>query len=77
MSDIYDAKITHLRLYKPDGQMLEFKVGETTGEGYTGKIEQFDSIFTVTYYTEKGKSRIKSYARFSHFPYAVRLIPKP
>lgn len=69
-------QITHLRIYKPDGEMLEFERGEDTKEGVIDKIRLIseDGIPMhpfIRYEIQKGKTEAVE-AHFIGFPYSYR-----
>ncbi len=69
-------KITHLRVYKPDGELLEFAVGDNSKEGFIDEICLFDDGHVephprVTYERQKGKRNAVE-AHFVGFPYSYR-----
>lgn len=70
-------KITHLRIYKPDGEMLEFERGEETKEGAIDSIdimvEPWGVFPRIRYEVQKGKT-VAVEAAFVGFPYSYRSL---
>lgn len=63
-------RITALRLYKPDGGMLEFVLGSTEDEGEIKEITVNADIGEKTFYCVKYASGVT--AEFEGFPAAVK-----
>lgn len=69
-------QITHLRIYKPDGEILEFERGQDTQEGaiYQIRLISEDGIPMhpfIRYEIQKGKNAAVE-AHFIGFPYSYR-----
>jgi len=64
-------KISKLRIYKPDGEILEFEVGDKTKEGKIKCVEVME--FAIHPNVPKIVYSNGTEARFYGFPYAVHL----
>ena len=70
------ARITDLRVYKPNGEILSFQVGENTMEGAIDEITISDDGHQpchprVRYEIQRGRKYVVE-TRFVGFPYSYR-----